>query len=378
MRKLLLSFVVLAWTAAASAQTAVTFDFTANEWNYPISSGNTLDPIPYNQGNISDAFTKDDVDVIFKQGARNVTSKTGTNICPKYFEASSVKHIRFFNKNIMKVFAPAGKAVTKIEFVMNNTTFNMTNQGAGELSSTDKTWTGNATYVKIKAGATNQIKTMTVTIADKTGETVVPAAEAEEKVLLDFGDPTIHSEFNVTSTTDFSDDLSIIEGVRNGNDYLDTDNLIRMTVPYGNTTTKNGLYYGAGSVYLYLRTGTTTIKCDSDKIIKNIKMTFYSSSAWNASNTINGGTSSYAELTGEGWTGNSNKVDIAVAGATRIGSITFTLADRPAESETPTAISNIVVGDDANVPVYDLSGRAVDGTLTKGIYVKAGKKFVVK
>lgn len=378
MRKLLLSVVALAWVAVASAQTDVTFDFNANEWNLPLSSGNSLEPVAYNNGNISDAISKDGVDVVFKQGARNMTSVTGTNTCPKYFEASNIKHIRFFNKNIMKVLAPAGKAITKIVFEMNSATFNMTNLGAGELSTSDKTWTGNATIVKIKAGANNQIKTMTVTIADKTGETVVPAAEAEEKVFLDFNDPTIHSEFNVTSTTNFSDDMTLTEGARNGSDYLDTDNLIKMTVPYGTTATKNGLYYASSSVYLYLRTGTTTIKCDADKIIKNIKMTFYSASAWNSGNTINGETSSYAELTGDGWTGSSNKVDIAVAGATRIGSITFTIADRPMESETPTAINSAISEEDAsNAPVFDLSGRKVTGILTKGIYVKAGKKFVV-
>jgi hypothetical protein len=89
-------------------------------------------------------------------------------------------------------------AMENAGFEMNNTTFNMTNVGAGELSSEDKTWTGDATNVKIKAGnATNQIKKMVVTLADKTAATVTPEAEAEEKVYLDFNDPTIHKDFNV-------------------------------------------------------------------------------------------------------------------------------------------------------------------------------------
>ena len=323
----------LLFSAGAWAED-VTFDFTANEWNHPLSSGNSFsDAAKYNAGNIHVALPKNGVDVIFKQGATQMTSKTGTNTCPKYFEASSVKHIRFFKNNVMKVFAPAGKAITQIVFEMNNTTFNMTNVGAGDLSSEDKTWTGEATYVKIKAGATNQIKKMVVTLGEKTAATVTPEAEAEEKALLDFNDPTIHTEFNVTSTTYFTKDLELIDGKRNDNEYLDTENLITATVPWGTTTTSNGLYYGSGKVYLYLRTGKTTIKCDADKIIKNIKMTFYNSSSWNAGNTINGETTDYATLTGDGWMGNSNVVELNVAGATRIGRIIFTIADKPAAAE---------------------------------------------
>ena len=354
-KKLLNSFMLalaLLFSAGAWAED-VTFDFTANEWNHPLSSGNSFsDAAKYNAGNIHVALPKNGVDVIFKQGATQMTSKTGTNTCPKYFEASSVKHIRFFKYNVMKVFAPAGKAITQIVFEMNNTTFNMTNVGAGKLSSEDKTWTGEATYVKIKAGATNQIKKMVVTLGEKTAATVTPEAEAEEKALLDFNDPTIHTEFNVTSTTYFTKDLELIDGKRNDNEYLDTENLITATVPWGTTTTSNGLYYGSGKVYLYLRTGKTTIKCDADKIIKNIKMTFYNSSSWNAGNTINGETTDYATLTGDGWMGNSNVVELNVAGATRIGRIIFTIADKPAEAPASLAPTAFVPEDNSTVGSY--------------------------
>lgn len=332
------------------------------------------------QGNISDALSKEGIDIVFKQGARLITIGTGedkgskANTCPKYFDASSVKHIRIFSKNIMKVLAPAGKAITKIAFEMNNTTFNMTNQGEGELDATNKVWTGNATLVKIKAGGSNQIKTMTVTIADKTADTTTPAAEAEETVFLDFNDPTIHIEFkDITSTTDFSEDLNIIEGVRNDNDILDTDNLIRMNVPFGTATTKNGFYYGASKVYLYLRTGKTTIKCDADKIIKNIKMSFYTSGSWNTGNTINGETSSYAQLTGDGWTGNSNVVELVAAGATRIKDITFVLADRPVEDTTPTGINN--ANAEAENAKANIVKKYVEGKQV--VIEKNGKKYNV-
>jgi len=36
------------------------------------------------------------------------------------------------------------------------------------------------------------------------------------------------------------------------------------------------------------------------------------------------------------------------------------------------------VSTDANAPVYDLMGRRVNGTPQRGIYIKAGKKFIVR
>lgn len=47
---------------------------------------------------------------------------------------------------------------------------------------------------------------------------------------------------------------------------------------------------------------------------------------------------------------------------------------------TPTAISDIYVdGEAADAPVYNLQGQRVDGrSLTKGVYIKNGRKFVVK
>ena len=46
---------------------------------------------------------------------------------------------------------------------------------------------------------------------------------------------------------------------------------------------------------------------------------------------------------------------------------------------TPTGIDNVTVAEDANAPVYDLNGRMINGKpAQKGIYIKNGKKVVVK
>jgi hypothetical protein len=49
------------------------------------------------------------------------------------------------------------------------------------------------------------------------------------------------------------------------------------------------------------------------------------------------------------------------------------------EDDDPTAISRLKA-DDADADIYDLSGRKVDATirLPKGVYIRNGKKVVIK
>ena len=42
-----------------------------------------------------------------------------------------------------------------------------------------------------------------------------------------------------------------------------------------------------------------------------------------------------------------------------------------------TGIQNIIVTDDPNAPIYNLAGQRVTNP-TKGIYIKNGKKFILK
>ncbi|MBQ6648352.1 MAG: hypothetical protein IJM66_05830 [Muribaculaceae bacterium] len=47
--------------------------------------------------------------------------------------------------------------------------------------------------------------------------------------------------------------------------------------------------------------------------------------------------------------------------------------------EQPTGVTTINVNDsDNNAPVFDLYGRQMQGTLPAGIYIKNGRKFIVR
>ena len=58
-------------------------------------------------------------------------------------------------------------------------------------------------------------------------------------------------------------------------------------------------------------------------------------------------------------------------------SVTFAFG-RDTEGETNKITTHNVMVDDDYAPVYDLLGRQMVGDLPKGIYIRNGKKFVVK
>ena len=43
-----------------------------------------------------------------------------------------------------------------------------------------------------------------------------------------------------------------------------------------------------------------------------------------------------------------------------------------------TAIESVLIGADANAPIYDLSGRRVNNAVKGGIYIVNGKKVYIK
>ena len=376
MRKLLLLVVALAWVAVASAQTDVTFDFNANEWGHGVTVA--FDNSTTNKGNITESVIKDEVEIVFKQ------SKSGTP--PRFYASSATASpcARVLSNHILKVFAPEGKAVTKVEFELNAGSFNLSS-GAG-LSR--QVWEGNAAYAKFKGTGTNQIKKIIVTIADMTAETIIPE-DAEESVFLNIDDELVHSEFalNNSETVYLTSDLVLVDGHRDSDDKIDGESLVTTTFQCSPTTatsknrlqrtTRSGVY--TTSVRMW--DGSVTIKTDPDKVIKTLKMDIGNNCLFS---TLNGNPITKAELT-EGCDVNANEAVLAIDGtqtaATIIYSLNYTLADKqitPYTPETPTAIEKVSNDVDAsNAPVFDLSGRKVTGTLTKGIYVKAGKKFVV-
>jgi hypothetical protein len=70
----------------------------------------------------------------------------------------------------------------------------------------------------------------------------------------------------------------------------------------------------------------------------------------------------------------ANKAYYIYPGTGGAKSLDFSFTD-----ETPTSIEmpETVTTTDANAPIYDLMGRRVVNP-TKGIYIKGGKKFIMK
>ena len=310
MKRFLFLMTLLMTMLYGRAATEVTFDFTANEWNHPL--GTSLDGDP---GNL-DELTKDDVLVVFKQAKHK-------DYPPRYWSGPQV---RAYTNNIIRVVAPTGKAITKIEFTAAGTSYFGLTAAGGTLEGT--TWTGNAIYAKFIPTKTNRLTKMVVTL-DDTNEETDKAGDADETVFLDFNDPTIHDEFDVSSTTYLTEDIVLSDGHRDSDDKIDGENRLTTTIPFipdVANSKQNYIRYSSGKVSMYLRGGKVVFKTHADKIFKNIKMT---ASAFNA--TLNGEEVTKEQITGDGWEGNSNVVEMEVTGGTNITDITFVIADKPME-----------------------------------------------
>ncbi|MBR1551633.1 MAG: hypothetical protein IJ632_04860 [Muribaculaceae bacterium] len=353
MRKSLLSTIlaVVAFAITASAQT-VNFDFAANEWNHPL--GTSLNRA---KGYITAPIEKDGVSIVFKYGT--ATSR------PYYIETGP--QVRVLNKNVMKIYAPQGKAITKIAFTHGNY-FNLKADGlAGDE------WTGNAALVKFTGTGSSYIDAIAVTLEDMNENTAIPT-EDDEVVTIDFDDPTQHSEFNVVENTPLTADLDLEDADEGGESRLYTH------IPFTNSTSalvsKNALMYQSYTVKLRMFNGAITFSTDGDKVIKSIEMSL---GTFNSGNTLNGEPVTKAELTA-GKEVNAPTAELAIAGQTIINTITVTLADKPVEPyQVPTAISEIAAGEKSGPDViYDLSGRRLRSIDAAGIYIVNGKKVLVK
>ena len=319
------SYIIFTPTPQPEGET-VTFDFAANEWEHALGSGTgeTADA-----GNV-DELKKDNVTVLFKQAAGSTHTRYWTG-----------PQIRLYSNNIMKVIAPEGKAVTKIEFTASGASyFGLTSAEAiGTL--TETAWTGNSTYAKFIATKTNRLTKMVVTLAD-TDENTIDMAEANEIVNLDFNDPTIHNEFDVVENTYLTEDIVVVDGVRDDNDKIAGENRVTTTIPFipnATNSQQNYIRYSSNGVSIYLRGGKVIFKTEADKVFSNIKMT---TNVFKAK--MNGEEVSKDQITGEGWGCASNIVEMEVTGGTNINSITFTIADEYVAPVPPfnpaTAITN--------------------------------------
>lgn len=221
--------------------------------------------------------------------------------------------------------------------------------------------------VDLAEESTNNLKTLDNTyvklnrtlVANKWNTLCVPFAISGEEIKANFGEGTLVEKFEAVNgnTVNFTDATSIEAGV---------PYLIKPTV--------------AGTAYTF--NGKNVI-ADAPKTEGNADVTF--KGIYSPTDITNNGTVKAAGVTEDG------KVLFVKAGSkTKAFRCFFTISDNA--SITPamlkisikgveTAINSIVTGNSnaTDNAIYNLQGQRVNGnSLTKGIYIKNGKKFAVK
>ena len=325
-------------------------------------------------------------DEISKDGIKVYCSRASFASNPYRFNGTSTSTISVEKGNIVRIEI-VGDGLTKL-----------VKNGEGEYNITNNNivWTGSAKSVSFKnnkdmanyAAATNirvyveypNVKTFEYNeneannieaweisditlyrtlVANKWNTLCVPFAISEEEIKANFGEGTLVEKFEAVNgnTVNFADATSIEAGV---------PYLIKPTVA-STTYTFNG----------------KEVSADAPKTEGNADVTFQG--IYSPTDITNDGTVKAAGVTEDG------KVLFVNAGSqTKAFRCFFTISDNA--SITPamlkvsikgveTAINSIVM-DNSNATdnaIYNLQGQRVNGnSLTKGIYIKNGKKFAVK
>lgn len=211
----------------------------------------------------------------------------------------------------------------------------------------------------IEAWENSDITLNRTLVANKWNTLCVPFAISEEEIKANFGEGTLVEKFEAVNgnTVNFADATSIEAGV---------PYLIKPTVT-GTTYTFNG----------------KEVSADAPKTEGNADVTFQG--IYSPTDITNNGTVKAAGVTEDG------KVLFVNAGSkTKAFRCFFTISDNASISPAmlkisikgvETAINSIVMGNNnaADNAIYNLQGQRVNGnSLTKGIYIKNGKKFAVK
>lgn len=334
-------------------------------------------------GDFAGGFISDEIN---KDGVKVYCSRASFASNPYRFNGTSTSTISVEKGNIVRIEI-VGDGLTKLE-----------KNGEGEYNITNNNivWTGSAKSVSFKnnktladyAAATNirvyveypnvktfvyneneannieawEISDITLNrtlVADKWNTLCVPFAISEEEIKANFGKGTLVEKLDAVNgnTVNFADATSIEAGV---------PYLIKPTFA-GTTYTFNG----------------KEVSADTPKVEGNADVTF--KGIYSPTDITNNGTVKAAGVTEGG------KVLFVNPGSqTKAFRCFFTIRDNA--SITPamlkisikgveTAINSIVM-DNSNATdnaVYNLQGQRVNGnSLTKGIYIKNGKKFAVK
>lgn len=368
-------------------KTDVTFDFTDPEkygYSKPASNKST----DLSNG---DKLESNEVTITSVQG--------GTKTKTRFFNSKNVILLRIYTGAILTVNAPAGFAINRIDFTddssspVKNFTFS-----TGELNS--KTWTGLAKNLTMKVDNNSVfLKNMTVNLVklvelDENSESNTIEAKKGVNVTLKRSMVanewnTICLPFDVTmnkAKAAFGNDVKIVEldaeaavdanvlsfkastGIAAATPYLIKPSTVADEYTFENVdiTDKAAGYSMTNNSDIAFKGIYNTVDITSDVVDAKFGDTYYAAFL-GADNKI------YKAKAN----GNKTKGFRAYFAIPKSASAS---ALRVVIDGTATSIKNIdseVV--ESNAPVYNLQGQRVNGNnLTPGIYVKAGKKFVVK
>lgn len=334
-------------------------------------------------GTTAGGFTSDEIS---KDGVKVYCSRASFASNPYRFNGSSTSTISVEKGNIIRIEI-VGDGLTKL--VKNG-------EGEYDITNNNIVWTGSAKSVSFKnnkdlanyAAVTNiriyieypNVKTFEYNenednnieawensditlnrtlVADKWNTLCVPFAISEEEIKANFGEGTLVEKFEAVNgnTVNFANATSIEAGV---------PYLIKPTVA-GTTYTFNG----------------KDVIADAPKTEGNADVTF--KGIYSPTDITNKGTVKAAGVTEGG------KVLFVNPGSkTKAFRCFFTISDNASITPTmlkvsikgvETAINSIVMGNSnaTDNAIYNLQGQRVNGnSLTKGIYIKNGKKFAVK
>ena len=361
-------------------KTDVTFDFT--------------DPEKYGYSKPASGKSTDlsNGDKLESNGVTITSVQGGTSTKTRFYNSSNAILLRVYTGAILTVEAPAGCAINRIDFTDDGSkTVNNFNFSTGKLSS--KTWTGLAKILTIKVDKNSVfLKNMTVnlvklveldensesnTIEAKTGVNVtlnrpmkigqwntfcVPFSIDATQVTSQFGEGTQIAKFALS-------DKKFI--------YFETTGIIEAGKAYLVKPTKEAATEG----YTFSNVNITAL-VPTKETVDNDAIDFRG--IYNPTDiTVGLPENTFAA----GIVG--NVVKKAVSDSKMKGFRAFFIIPEGTGAQssymlkidgTVTSINSINGADVVvNAPVYNLQGQRVDGNnLTPGIYVKSGKKFVVK
>ena len=398
-----------------AGSTTITASFAGDDTHDKVSAEYTLNVIDPNKTDVTFDFTDPKN---FGYSSTKIELKEGDKLIKDGFVLVNIQkgqyttrfHDKFFkiysgtktdpNNGIISLSAPTGLAIKEIVFTdknSNSTSVDNFTFSTGELNSKTKTWTGLAKTLTMEVAKDQVfIKTMTVytvKVVELDENSESNTIEAKNGVNVTLKRTMVKGEWNTiclpfTVTEDkakaaFGNDVKIVE--------LDE----KATVDHNVLSFKPSTGIVAATPYLIKPSAVA-----DEYTFENVNIT---NEAAGYSMTDNAdvafkGIYNMVDITKDvvaakfggyyaAFLGDGNKIYKAGTGMTKGFRAYFAIPNGAAASAlrvvidgTATSIKNIdseVV--ESNAPVYNLQGQRVDGNnLTPGIYVKAGKKFVVK